>query len=141
MKIYIKAFANRQKEIYRMLESKSSVVLEHIAKLMMCPNHSDVNHWKQEIFAALSRVPKMKSSNKYPSSNEILKHTWNIWYDSLLDMVKAIADEYDVKLDKKTARQIYTSSHEYLTWLSDNLSLSGYVTRTKVYNELDKLLK
>lgn len=141
MKLYVKAFANSQKEIYRILENKSSVVIEHIIKLFLVPYSQDRNHWKQEIYAALSRVPKLKMSHKYPSSSNILKHTWNIWHDSIFDMCNVIAKEYGVTCLQDDKRHVYIICHQYLTWLADNISDSGYITRTAAYNMLDKLLR
>ena len=138
MKLYIRAFADSQAEIYRDIRSKSSIVIEHLIKVFMYPDSDDLNHWKQEIYAAMSRVPKLKRTKKYPESKNILKYSWNIWKDSIDDMIQVIENDYgSSNIDSNT---IYNKIYKYLNWLADELTNFGYVTSKQIYVEIDSLI-
>lgn len=139
MKLYIRAFADSQAEIYRDIKSKSSVVIEHLIKLFLYPNSNNLNHWKTEIFAAMSRVPKLKRTKKYTESKNILKYSWNIWNDSIADMIDVIQNDYG--LSNTPPDIIYNNVHIYLAWISDKLSRFGYVTSNQIYSKIDDLIQ
>lgn len=138
MKLYIRAFTDSQAEIYRDIRSKSSIVIEHLIKVFMYPDSNGRNYWKQKIHAAMSRVPKLKRTKKYPESKNILKYSWNVWKDSIDDMIQVIETDYGPSNIDST--MVYNKIYEYLDWLADKLTSSGYVTSKQIYIKIDSLM-
>lgn len=54
MRIYISAQSVRRQEIIQELHQKSTVIIEHIMKIMLMPNHSARNHLEGEIAGQLN---------------------------------------------------------------------------------------
>ena len=139
MRLYIRAFADSQAEVYRDIRGKSSVVIEHLIKIFLYPNSINSNHWKIEVAGALSRVPKLKRIKRYPEAKNIMKYSWKIWEDSICDMISEIVKEYG-QPEHADFKSIYDKIHEYLAWISEELSKYGYVSNNKIYNEIQSLL-
>ena len=76
MKIYIRGFAEMQREIERKLASHTDEIIEHIIKLVLMPGSSARNHWQGEIAGQLKSIDKLKNTKKFPSAKQIYKWTY-----------------------------------------------------------------
>lgn len=149
MKIYINAMSESRKEIERSLSRITDVIVEHLIKLSVMPNHSARNHWKTEIAGHLSRIKRLDGSNKYPTAQDIYKWTYNKVRDNITDvtymteMLYDIATEYNVDIDADPEEVCVSADrvcHEYFTWLSKMLSTTGMVAKQRIYDKLDELV-
>ena len=64
MRIFVTEFAESKKEIERELKPKTENIIEHLFKLYLVPEHTAVNHWKQEIYSFLHTIDKLKGNIK-----------------------------------------------------------------------------
>lgn len=76
MKIYIRGFAETQKEVERRLSAHTDEIIEHIIKLVLMPDNSARNHWEGEIAGQLKSIDRLKNSKKFPSAKQIYKWTY-----------------------------------------------------------------
>ena len=53
-------------------------IIKHVIKLVIYKEYrlDDVNNWKGEICGFLDEVPKLKSTKRLPSSEQIYKNSW-----------------------------------------------------------------
>ena len=103
MRIFVTEFAESKKEIERELKPKTENIIEHLFKLYLVPEHTAVNHWKQEIYSFLHTIDKLKGSNKRPTKEQIYKWTFGKKED-LFD------DDYYTKRYNKINDYMHNSS-------------------------------
>lgn len=141
MKIYIFAMSEYQKEIYRKLTSASEQIDEHIIRLLLFPNCRYQEHWKDEIYAFLSRIERLKGKNKWPKA-KFIKEALEVHNDILQSYIYFVTDvesqftPVNVELDV-----IESAINEYQDWISEELSKNGYVRLSEVHTKLDEILK
>lgn len=150
MKIYISAFAEKQKEIERMLSDKTEMVITHILYIIMAPQSETVNHWCQEIFSFISKVDLLKGKNRYPSAKNIYSWTYGKKQDTITHDVarvkikirNAISKEhFKGEYDANTiADKLDNACEKYFSWLADQLSRYGEVASDDVEEVLKKLV-
>lgn len=148
MKIYITAQALQKNEIMQNVHRKTLVIIEHMLKLMIMPNHSARNHWQGEIAGQLNRITLLKSTKKFPSSDNLLKWTYYDNEDSITDFIwlknelDNIHDEYGVEYDGdiyRLAETFQNICYKYFSWLAEQLSLNGSIRNRDIYQKLDEL--
>lgn len=149
MKIYIKAQARQMRELEWMISSHADVIVEHILKLIIMPEHSAANHWKQEIATQLNRVKKLKSTGKYPTSDQIYSWTYDKvsddimdarWLEDLIDVIESDYNTY-VSIDINTVMKSLDSiCKDYFSWLAKNLSEKGMISNAMSYETLNSLI-
>lgn len=138
MKLYVRAFAESQTGVFRDIKNHSAVVMEHLIQIFLYPKSEAIPHWKQEVSAALNRVPKLKRSKKFPTADEIIKHSWSIWEDSIQETINVIIEDYGPSGVNVT--RVYACVENYMYWISEQLAKSGYVSNTRIYNYIDEML-
>lgn len=147
MKIYIRntqsilGFATRKSDIAAALEEDTRELIEHLIKLWIFPNAEDCNHWKQEVYNFLYRVPRLKGSNKFPSKKFILHNTIDVNADNISALLRIVISDYTNRYEQR--RSTYSTMEErillYFDWLAEELSTSGKVARADVYAKLAEL--
>ena len=146
MKIYIRGFAELQREIERKLSERTDEVIEHLGKCYLQPNHSAINHWKQEIFRLINRIDKLKNGKKFPTAKQIYSWTYGKKQDLVTDIrwfskfVNGICEDHSIEIDKSPAEFMMDFDSvcvEYFQWLANELSQSGILNRSEVYAELN----
>lgn len=149
MKIYIRGFAELQKEVERNLTSHTDEVIEHLLKLYLMPNHSANNHWKKEIASQIYKVDRLKNNKKFPSAKQIYNWTYDKKQDLITDVrwftkfCNMICKEYSVELEQFPGDFIGDFDSicvSYFKWLAEELSDIGLVTSDEIYQKLDELL-
>ena len=147
MKIYIRntqdifGFANRKSDIAAMIEENTRELIQHLIKLWVFPDAKDCNHWKQEVYNFLYRVPRLKRSNKFPSKKFILNNTIVVNKDNIAALLRIVITDYKNQYEQKKSE--YSTMEErillYFDWLAEELSINGKVARNDVYAKLSEL--
>jgi hypothetical protein len=147
---YIYGFADTPKEIERSLMDKAGNIIDHLLYIILAPNTSTVNHWAHEIYAFISRVPKLKGKNKYPSAEQLYAWTYLKWRDSFIDndttmlrIIQAaqqeenIPGDFDIDIVRNNLDYACT---EYFTWLCVELSANGRITPDIAKTEISEII-
>lgn len=138
---YIKAMSDKKEVIYRRISDPSDRIIEHIIKLVLFSDSTYCNHWKQEIFGFLNRIPSLKSSGKYPKASWIYT-ALTIYNDQLSSMISDIKEDCSsLNARSITDASIENAVEDYQLWLANNLSENGRVRLQDVYNKLDEIIK
>lgn len=150
VKIPILEFAESKKEIERSLSPKTDVIMDHLLYILLSPKSDTVNHWEHEVYAILSRIDKLKNTNKYPTQQQIYDWTYGKKRDTVMDspntvkvMIQAAQEEenifgnFNVNLVMKALDFLYQN---YFKWLSTELSTVGRVAPSSVKNVIEHLL-
>ncbi len=137
MERMIYCFAKDRNKLLYELERESKPLMKHLVKYFMYPGHTSANHWGDEIYAFLNSVSKFKKKNKRPTSDQILKSTWGIYEDSIIEYIPTVIDDYgDSDIDPEV---IYNSCKEYMIWLCTTLSDIGSVSKKACKLELKNI--
>lgn len=147
MKIYIRntqdifGFANRKSDIAAMIEENTRELIQHLIKLWVFPDAKDCNHWKQEVYNFLYRVPRLKRSNKFPSKKFILDNTIVVNKDNISALLRIVITDYKNQYEQKKSEYSTMEEHIllYFDWLAEELSINGKVARNDVYAKLSEL--
>ena len=128
-----------RKQIASNLSNRSGDLLRHII-LYLCSNDAGLkNHWANEIYSFIHDVPKLKGTNRYPSTSFIFDNTYEIWYDSMEPGVQKLFQQEHMKYDVQRIKTAIAVAKEYFLWLSEQLSSSGSVTNQEVRQKLESL--
>ena len=137
--VKIIGFSRPNREIYEDLHSKAEVVAIHLIKLFLWPHAREVVHWKKEVYAAISKISKLKSNNRRPKPEEIVKHTWGIVNDSIEDWTIALIRIMKEDPIAYRSEAVHYAILEYFERLADLLSSTGMVGSNEVSEEVDYL--
>lgn len=149
MKIYIRGFAELQREVERKLSAHTDEIIDHLMKCYLMPNHSAINHWKQEIAIQINRIDKLKNGKKFPTAKQIYSWTYGKKQDLVTDigflskLIKGVCEEYSVEVMESPYEIMDKFDFictEYFKWLATELSRVGMVNRSEVYTKLNELL-
>lgn len=132
-------FSRPNREIYEDLHSKAEVVAIHLIKLFLWPHVQETGHWKKEVYVAISKISKLKSNNKRPGPEEIVKHTWGIVNNSIEDWTTALIRIMKEDPILYELESVNSAILEYFEWLSDLLSNTGMVGSQEVAEKVDYL--
>ena len=142
MFMYVSALSNSKKELANAIEDRSDMIFIHICKLLLYQHSAYCDHWMHEIYGFMPRMKKLKKTNKLPSREFIS----NIMLENLDGMVfqfmaEAIADEDDYDYDESVSAEVVQEvCRKYVTWLSEKLSTTGFVTNAEVKAKLSELI-
>ena len=137
------------KSILQKIKDKSSTILVHLYKLYVIEDADDYEHWKKEIYNALSHIAEIKGKHKskFPSSKAINKALTDNQVDKFYITLKALDSrllkyykncKFKSDYDANKLLDIYTI---YCNWLSEKLSVSGIVLWEEVREKLGELLE
>lgn len=136
---YIRAMSFDKQTISSNLVSKASPLTDHLIKLYLFSDCEYVNHWRQEVWGFLNKVPKMRHNNKFPSYKFIFDHVSG-YCDMTEEIMYQMLDKYSmltpVRLDVDELKSILNS---YFEWLSKELASRGVVDPSEVYSKLEEL--
>ena len=139
MKKYIYAMSVNQQELGQQLFNASLPLTEHLTKLYMFPNLDYRGHWKKKIWNFAHRVPKLKSSNKYPEAEFIFEKLSGYADDSYNAIDMMLADYSQHCPERVDGAELETMLNQYFWWLAEELSEHGIIPADKVYNKLDEI--
>lgn len=140
MKRYIRAFAVSRSRLADDLDNHTSSVAHALAQLYLFPNSQYENHWRQEVWAGLHEVKKLKN-NKYPSSKFIFENTWMLSSPHKHDFfIWAKYHESELSpIDNYSENEFNEIATCYFRWLAEKLSVQGFIPPVQVYQKLDEL--
>lgn len=139
---YIRSMAESQSRIHDKLADASDQINLHIAKLVLFGDSEYASHWKQEIFAFLHRVDRLKGSKKWPKEKMIMRALST--HDDTAEqyMMLALDDESSLAASPTvTVSDIERAFLRYHAWLARELSANGMIKRSDTYAELDNICK
>jgi len=160
----IKNNLNEQEELFEMAVEKSAAAAnimshiselnKHLIKCLLIQNNTGyLDHWGQEIYAALNDVPKLKHDKKLPDEDFIRENTIGYFEDRLpnkLDnIIKVINKQEKTNITKYNKDLLYECIIDYYNWLIPILAVEGEIddsddVKNKInelitkYNELNK---
>lgn len=150
MKIYIRAFAEKQKEIERGLSGKTDAIINHILYLVMEPDSKNRQHWCSEIYEFIPEIDALDDKNKYPSAKQIYAWTYGKKQDGIIGPLSKVQRKIESAIDKENFHGTYdvadietkldTVCVAYFSWLSEELSTYGLVSRPQVRTKLYELI-
>lgn len=138
MKRWVLGMSREMRDVKREVESKSAEIALHLAKLGMYPDNDSKMHWRQEVYSFLFKVPRLKSTNKFPKSDKLFDWLWDSVKDEIRDWGRGVIREYG-RPSGMTLDEVEVFCAAYYDWLSTNLSRHGIVTQPEVYSKLDEL--
>ena len=145
-------FAENKKEIERHLTNQTDIIVEHILYLIMDKDNNAVDHWKNEIYSFLHTVKKLSGKNKFPTAKQIYDWTYCKISDCITDMrwVRVFVEDAcdkegftytSISSFSTISKQLDSFCRDYFSWLGENLSKVGIVSKQNVFKELDKLMR
>lgn len=139
MKQYIRAMATSKQEAIYQIQSISGEIVEHLLKLYFFQDDTYTNHWRQEIWSFFHRVPKLKTTKKFPDAN-VIREAVGAYDDMVMELSRSVLDEYSAlipsRVDFQEAKSLILA---YLDWISAEISKQGSVTPSEVYSKLGEL--
>lgn len=141
MKRYVYAMSVNQQDLSQQLLGASVPLIEHLTKLYLFPGLEYTNHWRKEVWNFLHRVPKIKSTNKYPDADFILDKISG-YADDGWGLITSVSEEYSEHIPKRTdGDELGALISDYLSWISNALASSntGSVSSSSVYEKLREL--
>ena len=139
MKRLIFGMAKSKKDTFSKLESKTPELMDTLIKLYLYPDHESKLHWRQEVSSFINMVPKLKGSNAFPKSEDIIKNTWKVWSDCLLDWIDPIMEDYGYSDKSSNKKELYDNCKSYFEWLGKELSSRGKLSNKSIYEKLESL--
>lgn len=119
---------------------------EHLLKCLVIQDKThNLNHWSQEVYSFLPRVPQLRGSNKLPSKSLILKRTLGLYGTDLIRRmdiyIPDICRRENVEVPEYNKQSLYKCIENYYNWLASNLSETGEVLSTDVKAQINELIK
>ena len=103
------------------------------------------DYWSEQIYLIYHDIPKQKARKSFPLKEKIFKEIWESFEDELIgeDLCYRIkrSEGYNELPDVIIDSNGYNFAKEYLRWLSEQLSIKGFVSEEEVKEEIDNLLK
>lgn len=105
-----------------------------------------VHHWASEIYGFLHDCPKLKTTNTYPTYEQLEKWCLNSFTDIIKDNIDSrVQSEKSIMKYKSipdyNKDEVYNKVVEYFKWLFINFSEKGEVTFNEVENKIKELQK
>lgn len=131
---------NRSKVIEK-LENNTRPIIFCLIQIWRYPCSTEIEDWRYEVYSLIHSVKKFKYLKRYPSSKFIMNNTYEINKPAIPRWICSISEAYDE--DNIVIREdidlLQERIQDYFQWLSDLLSLYGYVLDKWIYRELDYL--
>lgn len=143
LQIY-KEFADKRKDIKNSLRNSEKQRRENLIQLFLWRDTTTVGHWCDELYAACSEINLSKSDKKYPKVKFILQEIWYCWEDGYNDKINKWIRDVERKENNKASifskDNLYNFMKDYHIWLSENLSINGFVELPDVEEKIKELL-
>lgn len=97
------------------------------------------NHWKKEVWNLIRSVPKLKSSNRFPTYSQIRKQIWESYEDVIYEHICLWVDEIDEDPIPFDYESVYHAIEEYMDWLASQLCDKGVVRSSETYAKIEEI--
>ena len=144
--ILIREFAIERSALKASLMSDFKQMFPHLLLVFYYPTAQEANHWKGEIYNFLNDVPLLKSTKRLPKKDLIFGGLWTSVEERIPSRHRNfIRDVNEGEYGENLGSIVYDSRaeefcREYITWLSDQLSTLGELSRSSVIGEINRLL-
>lgn len=145
---FINELSVRKSALYVKLMTQSSPVIEHLLKIFYHREYSEtVLFWEKELYKFFHKVAFLKENNKFPNKKFLMDALWfssSDLFDSRdhQDYVDDINEDCAKNFGYISKLSPYAKSfcHDYMNWISEELSITGMVSREDIIKEVEKLL-
>ena len=122
------------------IDNHTFQVMVALAQLYLFPQGTR-KHWRTEVWEKLSRMHKLKMTNKLPSSEFIFKYSFGRNKHLIASALQYAKDkEQDLRpKDSEVYGDFYQIVEDYFMWLAGQLSATDTVEIADVLKELDRL--
>ena len=151
MKRLILGMSSPIDDVRRDVTKASSQIIDELLRIVLYRKteyKTYIPHWYSRVYAYLDNIPTLKSSNKLPTYDQLMKWSWVCWGDSIemklpknLQFLNKKYPNEVMTMDDLDVKYYLDVCEKYLTWLCQELSVSGNVTSEEVYQILDALIK
>lgn len=146
MKLYIKASAARRKsDIAEMIQDMTPQIMESLAQIYLFSDRYPEykNHWRNEVWNRIPRMPLVKHKNKLPDAKLIYDNSYNM-YKGYIETILERAIEHEKNLTPDYSKLEDVSDfndivQSYFEWLSSYLSVNALARPKDIYMKLDEL--
>lgn len=140
MKVYIRGMALSRNALGNWIDNHTFQVMVALAQLYLFPQGTR-KHWRTEVWEKLSRMHKLKMTNKLPSADFIFKYSFTRNLDNIASALQYAKDkEHDLKpKESEVYGDFYQIVEDYFMWLAGELSHYETLAITDVLSELDRL--
>ena len=140
MKVYIQGMSLSKKDLGAWIDNHTFQVMVALAQLYLFPNGTR-KHWRTEVWEKLSRMHKLKMTNKLPSDKFIFQYTWKNNINNVKNALQYAKDKESnlTPRDDEVYGDFYQIVEDYFMWLSGELSQSSSIEISSVLKELDRL--
>lgn len=147
--VILHEFARSASEIRAQLLDKTPITVEHITYLCIDPDNVNRAHWVSEIHAFINTIGMLKSTKKFPTKDFIYKASYGDSRDMFTNetfmtkFIKSVIKKERFNTDASIPEIMHTVDSacvDYFTWLSDELSKTGFVDIDEVQEKLDSLI-
>lgn len=139
MKRCIVGIARKRSDLGDWIDNHTFAVMVALAQLYLFPSGNRV-HWRKEVWEKFSRIYTLKRSNKLPSANFILQHSWRRNKNKVMNAINYAIDKEDSYTPRSyNYDEFYQIVEDYLIWLASNLSVNETLRLPDVKEELDSL--
>lgn len=145
----INELADNRNKVESDITNKSFVMKIHLIKIYLWRDTVYKNHWIKEVYSFLCRVPKLKKKG-YPKVKDLFEWLWledkenfNDIIDDIIEQSKDGEDEYkNLKTPENVNyRDIEEFVSGYMMWISKELHSKGFVSKSKISNSIESLLR
>lgn len=140
MKLYIRGMALSKSNLGNWIDNHTFQVMVALAQLYLFPQGTR-KHWRTEVWEKLSRMHKLKMTNKLPSADFIFKYSFIRNKHNIANALQYAKDKEQDLLpkDSEVYGEFYQIVEDYFMWLSGELSQNDTVDIQSVLSELDRL--
>ena len=140
-------FADKRKDIFLDLRSKTNLLIEHMLKIYFFPDSPYLDHWEEEVYSFYLDVPKQKN-NKFPKEDFIYHTIFGSKYEDGFTLprkketIKRLKSKYP-NYNEPTMDDFDNAIefiNEYVHWLSKELSKKGETYEDEVKSKIKELL-
>lgn len=139
----------KNSDMQSQLSSMPTKLITHLMKIYLMPNHTNRNHWKDEIYTFINNVSKLKGTHEYPTPKQIYDWIYKTMQDCFTDsawfdvFITNMCDSYNIQLRGPSIKYLDdfdTICESYFKWLANILGIVGIVKRSAVFAQIDKLI-
>ena len=140
MKRLILGMSMSKSDLAAWIDNHTFQTIVALAQLYLFPS-GNRTHWRKEVWEKFSRIYTLKHSNKLPSAQFILQHSWNAHKNHIARIIQYAKDKEEKysPIEGATLDEFYQVAEDYFIWLADMLSRHNEVLLQEVKDELDRL--
>ena len=140
MKLYVCGMSMSRGNLGAWIDNHTFQVMVALAQLYLFPTGTR-KHWRTEVWEKLSRMHKLKMSNRLPTADFIFKHSFTKNKNNIANALQYAKDK-EQNLTPRASEvygDFYQIVEDYFLWLAGQLSQNNTIEIHSVLKELDRL--